>query len=222
MKCFVLIKGDQVHLAEDKKVIKGSEVSTLMEAKEIVERAKEEAKNFHEETQKECEALRELAKKEGFDEGLKQWSDQLAHLESEIASAKSEMQKSLLPLVMVAIKKILGKEIEIHPEVIVDIVATALKPVAQHRKIAIFVRKADLEELEKARPRLKMLFEDLQSLTLSSKEEIAPGSCIIETEKGILNVSLESQMKALEEALASFLKNQESKPLQENQEENPS
>jgi len=52
------------------------------------------------------------------------------------------MQKSLLPLLMIAIKKILGHELEIKPETITDIVANALKTVAQHRKIAIFCKKS--------------------------------------------------------------------------------
>lgn len=215
MKCFSFIKKGAVHLEGSKKVVKGEELSELLSAKEIVDLAKEDAVEFRKKTEEECEELKKQAEKKGFEEGLSKWSDQLKHLESEISNVRSEMQKSILPLTMAAIRKIIGKEIEVHPEIIVDIVATALKRVAQHRKIAIFVRKADLDAMENQRPRLKALFENLQSLTIAARDDIEEGSCVIETEKGIINVSLESQFKAIESAFGAALKVEEKEEIKE-------
>lgn len=206
MKLFTLINKGSVHLTGDRKIISGDEVATLKSASEIVELAKSDAEEYKKATEVECEALKKEAEKEGFEEGIKRWNEEIFHLEEEMFKLKAEMQKTLLPLVMLAIRKILGKELEVHPEALVDVIANALKSVSQHRKITIYVRKADLELLEKERPRIKGLFENLQSLTLASKDEIEEGSCVIETERGILNVSIESQLKAIEEAFSKALK----------------
>ena len=115
------------------------------------------------------------------------------------------MENSLVPLAMAAIKKIIGREIELKSETIADIVATSLKSVSHHRKITVYVHKNDIETLESRRPELKAIFENLQSFNIATRDDIAPGMCIIETEAGIINASWETQLKALESAFHSFL-----------------
>ena len=93
-----------------------------------------------------------------------------------------------------------------HPDRIVDIVMTSLKPVTQHRKITIYVNRADLEYVESAKPTLKKMFERLENLSIQERADIEPGGCIIETEAGIINAQLENQWRALETAFESFAK----------------
>ncbi len=211
MKYFTFIKKDSVHVAEGKKIIPASEFSTLVEADKIVEQAKSEAVLYREEVSKECDQLKEEAKKAGFEEGLKQWNEQLALLEKESASIRQEMEETVVPLALTAIKKIIGHELKQKPATIVDIISTALKGLSQHHKISIYVNKGDLEIVEASRDRLKTIFEHLERLTISYREDVEPGGCIIETEVGIINAQLDSQLKALETAFHTFLHKQKKK-----------
>jgi type III secretion protein L len=156
---------------------------------------------------KECERLKEQAELAGFEEGLKRWNSQLAHLENERTKVQKEMENAIVPLALATVKKIIGREIEFKPETTVDIIATALKSVSQHKRITIYVNKSDLDLLEQNRGRLKDLFENLQSLSFTPREDIARGECTIESEVGIINAKLDSQLKALEEAFYSFSQN---------------
>lgn len=52
MKFFSLIYQGEIHPAEDEKVIPAEEFSTLMQASEILERAKEDAEQFKKENRR--------------------------------------------------------------------------------------------------------------------------------------------------------------------------
>lgn len=207
MSLFTLIEQDEIHLAPETKVVPAEAYSKLVDAASIVAKTKEEEISYRTLVAKECETLKELAAEAGFEEGLKRWNSQLELLETEIKKVRHEMENALVPFALTAVKKIIGKELETHPDTIVDIVANALKTVLQHRRITIYVNQLDIEQLEAQRPRLKSLFEHLESLSIASREDIQQGGCIIETEAGIINAKLENQLLALEAAFRNFFQN---------------
>lgn len=213
MSFFTLLKEGAIHVAPQKKVIPAEEFSTLMSAAEVKNRATEEALTYRKEVALECEKIKEQAQKEGFEEGLKRWNAQIAFLEKEVLNVRKEMETTLVPLATAAVKKIIGKELELKPETIVDIVATALKTVSQHHRIAIYVNRADLEIVEEARGRLKEIFEHLHSMSISARDDVESGGCIIETEVGIINAQLSNQLQALEAAFHAFFQNHSHKEL---------
>lgn len=205
MEFFTLIKGDAIHPAPGAKVIPADEFSTLLSSREIRTFAEKDAVDYKLRVAKECELLKEQAELAGFEEGLKRWNEQIAHLEKETLKVSKEMEDAIVPLALTAVKKIIGREIELTPERIVDIVATALKTVSQHRRITIYVNKNDVDLLEEQRNRLKDLFEHLHSLSIIPREDVERGGCIIETEIGIINAQLNNQLDALESAFHAFL-----------------
>lgn len=207
MKFFSLIEGDNVHIAPDVKVVPGKEFSKLVNAQELTRQVKKEETAYRKSVSIECETLKEAAELAGFEEGLKQWNQHIAQLEDQIKKVRQEMEKTLVPLALTAVKKLIGRELETEPDTIIDIITTALKTVTQHKKIALYVHKGDLDRVEGERSRIRQLFEHLESLSISARGDIQPGGCIIETESGIINAQLESQLKALETAFRSFFQN---------------
>ncbi len=206
MKFFSLFFGKEVRVAPGKKVIPGKEFSTLEDAHEILKTVKAEAVVFKQEAVKEAEAIKEQAFKEGFQEGLTSLNKHIIALDKELKTLREDIQKKLLPLSLKAARKIIGEELRLHPDRIVDIVLTSLKPVTQHRKITIYVNKADLPTIEENRGKIKKIFEHLESFSIQERGDIEPGGCMIETEAGIINAQLENQWRALESAFESFMK----------------
>jgi type III secretion protein L len=205
MKFFSLISGSEVRIAPGKKSIPASEFSTLQDAAEILEKVKRDAESFKKEVAAEAEKVKEQAFQEGFQEGLVSLNKHIAELDRELKQLREEIQKKILPLSLKAARKIIGEELKIHPDRIVDIVLTSLKPVTQHRRIVIYVNRADLDRIEENRPKIKKIFEHLENLSIQERGDIEPGGCIIETEAGIINAQLENQWRALESAFESFM-----------------
>lgn len=206
MKFFSLIYQGDVRPAADEKVIPAEEYSKILEAREIIEKAKEDAKALLDKTKKECAALKEKAKQQGIEEGLEQYNLQILKMDQELKKLRHELQRMVLPIALKAAKKIVGKELSIFPETIVDIVLQALTPISQSHKVIIFVNKQDKELLESHKPKLLEMLKQVDTLSIQEKSGISPGGCIIQTEAGLINAAIENQWTALEKAFEKYFK----------------
>lgn len=204
MRFFSLIYQSEIHPSTDEKIIPAEEFSTLMDAKQVLEKAKEDAETFREELKKEAAALHEQAEKNGYQKGLEEFNEKLAWFDRELKALRVEMQTQVLPIALKAARKIVGSELKMHPEAIVDIVIQALTPVLQSKQITIYVNKGDRELLETIKPQLKSILEQADSVTVLDRLDVSPGGCIIETERGIINATIENQWRTLEAAFARY------------------
>lgn len=208
-KYFSLISGATLHQAPKSKIVPAEDLAKLLTAEEVLKTIISEAESYRKQVIAECEVLKDQAQKEGFAEGYSQWTGQLAKLEEEIAKVQGDMQKLVMPISLKAAKKIVSSELALQPGAITDIVSNALKSVSQHKRIVIYVNRADLEILEHNKNKIKELFESLESLSIRERDDVEQGGCIIETEGGIINARLKDRWRNLEsafEALADTLR----------------
>ncbi len=202
---FTLLYGDSVHVAPDTKIIPCDEFGKALTAVELLERAQEEVDRYKQEVALECEKLKEQARQEGFQEGFAQWAKHMAELEAEMANVNKATEKMILPVALKAAQKIVGREMELSEQAVVDIVASKLKTVKQAKQVIIHVSPKDMQILDSHRKQLAEVFEKLESLSLRPNDEVKPGGCIIETEAGIINAQLDKQWEILEQAFKSMM-----------------
>ncbi len=205
MYCFKLIKEGCIHTGKEK-IIKKDDFEQLLSAKELLLKSQDECKQVLDEAHKESASIKEKAKEEGFQEGLNRFNEQMLLFEDKLKVMKHELQKAVLPLVLKSAKKIIGEELKQNPESILSIVMQSIKSVIQSKIVKLYVNASDLEYLESEKETLKKDFERLESFQIEKRDDIEKGSCIIETERGILNATLENQYRALERALEAHMK----------------
>ncbi|NGX37384.1 MAG: Yop proteins translocation protein L [Chlamydiae bacterium] len=204
MKWFSLLYQGDVHPSSDEKVIPAKDYSQLLEAIGILEKAKEDAEKLLENTEKECEDLRKEAKEKGFEEGLEKFNEQIFESDQKLKAIRHNMQQMVLPIALKAAKRIVGKELDTFPETIVDIVMQALAPISESHQVIIYVNKEDKKHLDAQRPKLKEILQQTEVLAIQEKADVAPGGCIIQTEGGMINATIENQWKALERAFEKY------------------
>ncbi len=205
-KYFSLIYSGEITQGSDDKVIPSDVFSELLKATDVLSKAKADVKTYLKNNKEACQKLLDKAKEAGFNKGLSEFNKQILHYQERAKQLEHELQKTILPLALKAAKKIVGHELELKPETIVDIVRQTLKPVTQNHHIKIFVAKQDKEALEKEKKELQNILEYAQTFIIEEREDVTPGGCIIETEAGIINASLENQWRALESAFEAFMK----------------
>ncbi|KPK33726.1 MAG: hypothetical protein AMS24_00140 [Chlamydiae bacterium SM23_39] len=205
-KFFSLLSEKKIALSPGEKIIPKKEFSSLKKANEILLEVKREALKYKKEITKECELLKETAYKKGFDEGLLKLNTHILTLSNEIKNFSEEMKKKILPIALKAAKKILGEELKLYPERILNIVTQSLKPVMQHKQIKIFVNKEDLKILEKHKNKIKKILQQVEIFSIQERDDIEKGGCIIETEAGIINAQLENIWQTLEVAFEEYMK----------------
>lgn len=202
----LLSKEEEIRLKPGEKVIPEEDFTIILEASDVLKKVTEDLEIYKYKVEEECKLLKEAAQKEGFQEGLEKLNLHILKLDETIKKIESEYKDKILTLALKAAKKIVSEELKLHPEVIVDIVKQALKPVSQHHKIKIYVNKSDLDILENEKPKIKEILQQASSFSMIERSDIEPGGCIIETEGGIINAQLENQWRAIESAFESFMK----------------
>tara|TARA_Y100001935_G_C17239888_1_gene475088 strand:- start:3 stop:629 length:627 start_codon:yes stop_codon:yes gene_type:complete len=205
-KYFSLIYSGDIHKNDQDTFIPAKEFTELLNAREVLNKAKEDVKVYLEENKKECKKYLEEAKEVGFNQGLTQFNQQILHFQQKMKQIEHDLQNLVLPLALKAAKKIVGTELQSHPETIVEIVRQNLKAVTQAHHIKIYVNRKDYEFLEKKKKEIKKILDHVQTFTVEEREDVSSGGCIIETEAGIINASLENQWRALEAAFEAFMK----------------
>jgi type III secretion protein L len=205
-RLFTLIENEEVYPASDKKVIRSEDFSTLLNASDLLDKTRTDIAAAQERAQLEAEELKKKGYDDGYQEGLAQLNEQIIALDNEKKRLRHEMNQLILPLALKAAKKVVAGELKAHPETIVNIVFQALAPVMQNHKITIYVNKADKEVLEAEKPQLKEKLEQIESLAIKERDDISPGGCMIETESGIINATIENQWRGIESAFDRYLK----------------
>ncbi len=205
-KYFSLVYSGDIHRGEGDKIIPAEEFSTLMQASDVLEAAKKDVKAYLEGNKEECLKFKNAAKEDGFKEGLTEFNKHILHYEQKLKNLDHELQKLVLPLALKAAKKIVGEELKTNPDTLIDIVRQSLKPVMHHHRIKIYVSKQDLRLFEENKDKIRSILEHVQTFAIEGRDDVGPGGCIIETEAGIINASLENQWHALERAFNAFMK----------------
>lgn len=206
MHLFSLIKLGDVHLHKKEKIIPHEEYASLLNIQELTQLAIEDVENYKKEVKEECELIKKQAYEDGYQQGLQILHEKIILLENETRELRVEIQQQILPLVLKAAKKIVGEQIKLHPETIISIIEQIIKPVITHHHIKLYLNKDDKAIIDQEKAEIKKLFERLESFTLEENNSLESGSCIIETENGIINASLENQWRAMEAAFQAFSK----------------
>jgi type III secretion protein L len=155
------------------KLIKKETYTAVLDAATIVRDAESHA-----------DAIREEARSRGEEEGLARY---IVAIERFYANAEPEM----IRLATAIARKIIGEELRTSPETIVAIVREALAAgrgqrivIRVHPSAAALVRKSVGAEIQ-----------------VAASESVAPGGCVIESEFGIVDAQLETQLRVIERAL---------------------
>ncbi len=199
-KIFTLISGETVRLSPQGRVIPAEDYAQALSAAELMEKVHGQIDAYKVEVAADCEKLKEQAQREGFEEGFAAWMDKIAELEQQVQQSSRATEKLILPIALQTARKIVGRELEVSQTAIADIVATKLRAVSQHKRVTVFVNPKEYEKVDKQRPKLRELFERLETFTIRPREDVKPGGCIIETEAGIINAQLDSQWDIIEQA----------------------
>ena len=103
----------------------------------------------------------------------------------------------VVELAFLIAEKILGTEITTRPEAVVDVARQALKKIVKTDEVVLRVHPDDQKVLEGARDELSREVNAGGDLELRADSSVTRGGCVIETESGILDAQLDSQVNRL-------------------------
>lgn len=166
-------------------------------------------RNLISRAQEEADTIKETAAKEGYRAGLEQAESDINALRAKIAdfiSAKKEVFEYIAPDILeISVdiaRKIIKKEVEQNPQVILNSIVEVMRTISKEEsRITVKVNplQADLVKTE--------LPEYISSMGVEAKITVLPddtieeGGCILNTNNGIVDASLDTQLDIIKEAL---------------------
>jgi type III secretion protein L len=172
-----------------------------MEAERLVTDARLEAERLVADARQEAERLRQKAAAEGREKGLQAVTELLVGARAAATRARDHAESDLRALAVRIAGKILGRELALRPEAVIDVVAEALAHAGEPHEVVVRVSSTDLEAVERGKPRLVERMRSARAVILRADETVPRGGCIIETELGVVDARLSTQLDAIERAL---------------------
>lgn len=187
-------------------IIKSETVDAKGEAQRILDRAEADAAMIRHQAELEAEELKAQAQKTGFDLGKDEAAAQLSEVVSRttarLQQIEGQVEPQLKELALVIARKILGRELEFHPEAVVDIVKQALSEKArQRREIFLRVNPDDLQYIREHKPELLEVLSRAKEIGIREDPDVAAHGVVIETDAGIIDAQLETQLAVFERVL---------------------
>lgn len=176
-------------------------VGATKEARQIIREAEEEAQAIIDEANEAARATHQRGFEEGREEALAQFTQHIGSALAKVQQMADELEPLYVSLVRECVEKIIDAELKVHPDMIVGVVRNALRDARQQREIIVRVHPADSEALNKNKPRLLEMLARAQSVDIREDESISRGGCVVVTELGTIDASLERQLDALQQAL---------------------
>jgi type III secretion protein L len=172
------------------------------EARRLVAAARAEAAALRAAAEEERQAARRAGQAQGRDEGRAEVAGLLVAARAAAARLQTEAAAELRTLAVRIAEKVLGRTLAAAPELCADVAAEALRAARHQRRVLLRAHPDDLAALEAARPRLRQLLDHAPDLDLRGDPTIDRGGCVVETEVGVIDARLATQLAAIERALA--------------------
>lgn len=166
-------------------------------------------RNLISRAQEEADSIRETAAKEGYKAGLEQAEYEISLLRNQISEfidAKQEVFEYLAPDILeISIdiaKKIIKKEVETDPLIILESIVDILKSVSKDEtRITVRVNPIQVELVKSELPEYISSMGIEAKINVIADNDISEGGCILNTNNGIVDGTLETQMEIVKEAL---------------------
>src|ERR1700742_393065 len=137
------------------KVLKREVYERAQEAHDVVAQAQEKAREIIEEAERQRDVIREQAKQEGHASGLAEWNQRLAQTGQRADELVKNWEETMLRLSVRVAEKIIGEQLKLQPDTVVDIVREVLKGARPGRHLILQVNEADVQPVPARLDRLR-------------------------------------------------------------------
>ena len=196
-------KGDFV-LQSDRRVVKAADVATVRSAVEIVAAAEAQAAQVRED----AKAAYEVERKKGYDKGIADGKTEIAMQKLDLVDSSvafmEDVEAKMAEIVMKALKSCVT-EIGDH-EMVVQIVRKTMAAVIRTQRQVTLKVAPELVETVRARvSELTSSFPTIETFDVVEDPRLKGSACVLETEAGVADASVETQLAAIERSLKKHI-----------------
>lgn len=200
----LLIEKQNFTLASDRRLVKAADVAIAKSAAEIVADAEAEARRIRDK----AKAAFEEERKRGYEKGLQDGKLEIAmqkleQVDQSVAFMES-VEGKMADIVMKALRSFV---VEVgDKEMVVNIVRKTMNAVIRTQRHVTLKVAPEMAQVVKDRvAALRKDYPTVESFDVVEDERLKGPACILETEAGVADASVESQFAAIERSLKRHL-----------------
>ena len=204
----LLINKQDFVLQSDRRLVKATDVATVRTAAEIIAAAEADAERIRADAKVEFE----IEKKRGYDKGLKDGKMEIAMLkldqvDSSVAFMEGVEQK-MADVVMTALRSFVAEIGD--KELVVQIVRKTMNAVIRTQGQVVLEVAAELVEAVRGRiAEFRIAYPTVESFDVVEDPRLKGAACVLETEAGVADASVETQLAAIEKSIKKHLSGKE-------------
>lgn len=166
-------------------------------------------RNLISRAREEADAIRESAVKEGYQAGMEQAAAELQEVRESLGAfmnAKQEVYEMIAPSILeISVdiaQKIIKKETEEDPQVLINTIIDVLKSLAKdENKISLRVNPVQVDVVKQQVPEILNIAGLDAKVSVLADEEVTEGGCLVTTSNGVVDATIETQLSVVCEAL---------------------
>jgi type III secretion protein L len=204
MRLAAQLKDGGLRLVPERRVIKAAEVTAVRDARTLLDEAAAEADRIREAARAAYVEEKQRGYQDGLAEGHDKFAAELLELTAQGSRLISEFESELPEIVMSALRQILGGYDD--TELVIQTVKQAMRMFRNQTDVTLRVPPDRLEDVT---ARIDEMRRDSGAsstyVNVVADRRLGPGGCVLESEFGSVDASIEAQLAVLERAMRKDL-----------------
>ncbi len=191
---------------------------------EILRKTKEDVEKILIEAEKKAKKIEEEYKEKGYQagytagyqEGYKKGEEEAKAIIEEAKTIKEEIIKEkqrmykeaendIVNVILHAVEKIVGKYVGEDKDIILNLIKKGMENYNAFDKVTVRVSEEDYEHCIKNKDKILKDIEFLDDVNILKDLSLKKGDCVIETNSGVINSGVSTQLKALKNLFVGVL-----------------
>lgn len=200
----LLVNKPNFQVVSDRRLVKSHDVATVRSAEEIIAAAEAEAERIRED----AKAAFEAEKKRGYETGLQNGKMEIAmqklDLVDQSVAFMESVESKMADVVLKALKSFVTEVGD--KEMVIQIVRKTMAAVIRtQRQVTLKVAPEMVASVKARLAELRADYPSIESMDVVEDSRLTGPACVLETEAGVADASVDTQLAAIERSLKRHL-----------------
>ncbi len=200
----LLLSKKDFKIVSDRRLLKATDMATVRTAEEIIAAAEAEAARIREEAKAAFEAEKTRGYETGMQNGKMEIAMQKLDLVDQSVAFMERVEGKMADIVLKALKSFVTEVGD--KEMVVQIVRKTMAAVIRtQRHVTLKVAPAMAPTVRDRLSELRIDYPTVETIDVVEDERLSGPACVLETEAGVADASVETQLAAIERSLKRHL-----------------
>lgn len=195
-----MLQINELNLVADGPIIPAEEFQAVLDAEGIIKQAEARAAAILEAAEQKYAERKRDGYEDGLREGRLEMAEKMMDTVASSVDYLSSLEAKVVQIVGKCLKKVLGKIPQ--EDRVTSVVRNALAVTRNESKVTIRVCPADVETIQSRLSEIMKPYRGLNFVDVVPDSRLTTDGCVLETDIGVVDASLDTQLEAIEKSLA--------------------